>query len=81
MMNIFKKKPLDKPFTEKLAKRVAKIPTADLEMWADQSLYELGRCLSLYGKSRDKNILEEALSGAEALHAVVNELHARTTRM
>lgn len=80
-MNIFNKKPLEKPFSEKLAKRVAKIPTADLEMWADQSLYELGRCLSLYGKNRDKNILVEALSGAEALHAVINELHGRITKV
>lgn len=75
------KKEFNKPFSEKLAKRVSKIPTADLEMWADQSLYELGRCLSLYSKNRDKNVLVEALNGAEALHAVIDELHTRITRV
>ncbi len=71
----------DKPFSEKLAKRVAKIPTGELEMWADQALYELGRCLSGYSKSREKIYLEEGLNGAEALHAVVHELNARMNRL
>ena len=72
-----KNKNWDKPFPEKIAKRVSKIPTGELEMWVDQSLYEIGRCLSAYTKSRDNVYLNEALTGAEALHAVVNELHKR----
>lgn len=76
-----KKKEWNKPFNEKLAKRIARIPTGELEMWADQSLYELGRCLSGYTKSRDKYYLEEGLTGAEALHAVINELHTRMNRV
>ena len=77
---MFKKKELwSKPFSEKVSKRVAKIPTAELEMWIDQSLYEVGRCVSSYSKSREKVYLEEALQGAEALHAVVDELHRRAT--
>jgi len=80
-MNFFKKKTdWTKPFSEKVAKRVSKIPTADLEMWIDQSIYELGRCLSSYQKSREKVYLYEARSGAEALHAVVEELHRRSTQ-
>jgi len=74
-----KKEPWTKPFSEKVAKRVVKIPTTELEMWIDQSLYEIGRCLSSYSKSREKMYLEEALQGAEALHAVVDELHRRAT--
>lgn len=74
------KKDFNKPFSEKVAKRVSKIPTADLEQWADQSLTELGRCLSKYGKSREKVYLEEALKGAEAVHAVIDELYNRSTR-
>jgi hypothetical protein len=74
-----KKEPWTKPFSEKVAKRVVKIPTTELEMWIDQSLYEIGRCLSSYSKSREKMYLEEALQGAEALHAVVDELHLRAT--
>lgn len=46
-------------------------------MWADQAIYELGRCLSGYQKSRDKFYLEEARNGAEALHAVIEELYKR----
>jgi hypothetical protein len=69
-----------KPFSEKVSKRVSRIPTSELEQWADQSLYELGRCLSSYGKSREDFYLNEARIGAEALHAVVEELHSRMTR-
>ena len=77
---MFKKEPWVKPFSEKVAKRVNRIPTGELEMWSDQALYELGRCLSSYAKSREQVYLNEALQGAEALHAVVNELHTRMTR-
>lgn len=80
MKNIFKKEPWNKPFSEKVAKRVAKIPTGELSIWADQALYELGRCLSSYERSRDPLYLNEALAGAEALHAVVDELHKRMTK-
>lgn len=79
-MKLFKNnKNWDKPFSEKVAKRVSKIPTAELEMWIDQALYEVGRCLSNYQKGRDTGYLDEARSGAEALHAVVEELHKRST--
>lgn len=80
MMNFFKKKGTwTKPFSEKVARRVSKIPTGELILWADQSLFDLGRCLSNYEKNKDKIYLEEALLGAEAVHAVVNELHIRMT--
>jgi hypothetical protein len=69
-----------KPFSEKVSKRVAKIPTAELEMWIEQSIYEVGRCMSAYGKNREQVYLDEALLGAEALHAVVDELNRRSTR-
>lgn len=77
-MNPFNKKTeWKKPFSEAVAKRVSRIPTGELEMWADQALSELGRCLSGWGKSRSHVYLEEARKGAEALHAVVEELHSR----
>ena len=69
-----------KPFSEKVSKRVAKIPTTELEMWIDQSIYEVGRCMSSYSKSREKVYLDEALLGAEALHAVVDELKNRSVK-
>ena len=74
----FKQKPKwDKPFPEKIAKRVAKIPTADLASWADQSLFELGRCLNMYEKTREIYYLNEALMGVESANAVISELHKR----
>jgi hypothetical protein len=80
MMFFKKKSEWTKPFSEKVAKRVSRIPTAELELWIDQSIYELGRCLSGYQKSRESIYLDEARSGAEALHAVVEELYKRSTR-
>ncbi len=67
----------DKPFSEKVAKRVSKIPTGELTLWADQSLYDLGRLISAYERSRDKVYLDELMLGAEAFHAVVHELNKR----
>jgi hypothetical protein len=81
LMNPFKRKEIwIKPFSEKVSKRVAKIPTMELEQWAEQATYEVGRCMSSYAKQREIVFLEEALLGAEALHAVVHELKTRTTR-
>ena len=76
---MFKNKNWDKPFSEKIAKRVAKIPTGELAMWSEQALSELGRCLSTYEKTRSTIYLEEALNGAEALHAVIHEYAKRMT--
>lgn len=80
MMSFFKKKTWDKPFSEKVAKRVSRIPTGELEAWIDQALTEVGKCVSLYTKTRDVIYLDEAVKGAEAVHAVTNELHQRMTR-
>ena len=79
-MALFSKEPNAKPFPEKIAKRVSKIPTGELEQWIDQCLFDVGRLLTLYGKHRDNNYLKELLIGAEALHAVVDELNNRMTR-
>lgn len=76
-MMFSKKSTWTKPFSEKVAKRVSRIPTGELEIWIDQSIYEIGRCMSAYSKSREKAYLDEALIGAEALHAVIDELNRR----
>jgi hypothetical protein len=64
-----------------VAKRVSKIPSGELLVWSDQILYELSRCLSAYEKNRNQVYLDEALTGAEAIHAVVDELHKRLSRI
>jgi hypothetical protein len=80
-MVIRRKKNWNKPFSEKVAKRVSKIPSGELLVWSDQILYELNRCLSAYEKNRNQVYLDEALTGAEAIHAVVDELHKRLSRI
>ena len=77
-LKFWKKEPFIKPFPEKLAKRVSKIPTADLAGWTEQALSETNRCLSSYQKYGDKIYLTDALMGAEAVNALVSELHQRT---
>lgn len=74
-----RKKNYDKPFSERLTRRVSKIATTDLASWAEQSLNEINRCLSKFESTREKFFLDEALTGAEALHAVVSELHKRNS--
>ena len=80
-MVIRRKKNWYKPFSEKVAKRVSKIPSGELLIWSDQILYELSRCLSAYEKNRNQVYLDEALTGAEAIHAVVDQLHKRVSRI
>ena len=78
MVSFKKKRYWNKPFPEKIAKRVARISTMELTVWADQSLYELGRLLSIYERVRTPEAVKELVTGAEALHAIVEELNKRT---
>lgn len=69
----------DKPFSERIAKRVSRIPTNDLTIWLDQAIYELGRLTSTYNREPSKDSAKELLTAAEAVHAVANELNKRIT--
>lgn len=81
-MKLFKKKePWVKPFDEKILNRVKRIPTGELTLWIDQAMYDLGRCINQFEKTRDTKVLKEALTGAEAIHAVVDELYSRMTKI
>lgn len=75
---MFQKKTWAKPFSEAVAKRVKKIPTAQLSPWAETCMNEVNRCLIEFSNSNSELYIREALKGAEALHAVVNELHDRS---
>lgn len=72
-----KKTTWNKQFSERIAKRVAKIPTGQLLLWADQSLYSIGTMISAVEANRTEEELDRLLEGAEALHAVVYELNKR----
>jgi Tfp pilus assembly PilM family ATPase len=73
-----KKKNWDKPFSEKVAKRVAKIATPDLTSWIEQAMSETSRSLNSYQKQQDAVNLEDLVLGAEAIHALISELQKRT---
>jgi hypothetical protein len=79
MVRFKKKKTWDKPFSEKIARRVKRIPTNDLLVWADQAVYEVGKLISIYERHRTEAALKELLDATEALHAVINELNNRTS--
>lgn len=61
----------------KIQSRVQRLAEPDLIMWADQAIYTTGRYLTEYHKSRDMNFLDEAVTGAQVLNAVVDELKKR----
>ena len=81
-MKIFSKKNKlwDKPFSEKISNRIKKVSTADLEMYVEQSIYDISRTMSGYRRGKEQVYLDEALLAAEVLHALVNEIALRTTK-
>jgi hypothetical protein len=62
----------------KIEQRVEKLSTPDLVQWAEHALYSIGRNLTDYIRSNDKNVLEETVLGAEAMLAVMQELKNRS---
>lgn len=76
-MKLFKeKKEREKTRVEK---RVESLPTAELLPWAEQSIYAIGRNLSVWQKTKDDYSLEEARLGAEALYVILETLGKRQT--
>jgi hypothetical protein len=65
-------------FSERLVKRVAKIPTADLLLWIEQAMSETNRSCTSYIKASSPADLDDMMVGAEAIHYLVAELHRRT---
>jgi hypothetical protein len=74
-----KKENWDKPFSEKVAKRVAKLATADLYLWTEQAISETNRALSRYQKNpNDVVSLQDLTLGSEAIHALACEINKRS---
>lgn len=63
---------------ERARKRASRIATPDLVSWADQALFGLGHSVDTFRRSGDVASLTEALDGAVALRAVLEELVRRT---
>ena len=81
MFKFKRDKDWDKPFSRKIAKRVSKIATADLPLWADQAIYETSRLLTAYERERTPQAMAELTDGAEAVHALVWELSRRSRKL
>lgn len=76
-MNLLRKKAGNQPQT-KIQKRVSKISTPDLIAWSENALFVIGKELTAYQRSSNKDLLAEADMGAEALYAITQELKKRS---
>lgn len=61
----------------KIDRRVQKMARSDLMAWADQAIYSTGRSLTAFDREGDPAFLEEALTGADVLQAIVREIRRR----
>lgn len=61
----------------RIEKRVEMLPAGELIPWIEQALYGIGRNLSAWQKSQNKDSLEEARLGAEVLHTIMESLSKR----
>ena len=75
---IFKKK--HERAVSKMTKRAAMLPISELIPWSDSVLYSIGKNLSSWQKTEAVAYLEEARVNTEALHAIVESLHARVSK-
>lgn len=64
----------------KARKRVRRHPTAEVLMWAENCLSDVGRSLSYYRTDGTVDALHEAERALLSLHGVVDELRARADR-
>ena len=62
----------------KLQKRISGISTPDLVLWAENSLYIIGKELTTWQKNKDPFLLQDSELGAEALYEIVKELKRRS---
>ncbi len=54
------------------------LPTPDLTMWSDQAINSTGRALTLYNRTKDRALLDEAHMGAVAMLAIIEEIQRRS---
>jgi len=78
-MTIFQKKTDGYQPQTKIQKRISKIATPDLIMWAENALYVIGKELTQWSRNREDSLLEEASLGAEALYEITLELKRRSS--
>jgi len=61
----------------KIQKRISRLPSAELVLWAENALYVIGKEITGWQRSGDKELLMDSELGAEALLEIVKELKRR----
>jgi len=77
-MKIFQKKQVGHQPQTRIEKRVATIPTPDLISWMEQSMYTIGKHITIWQRQQSESDLDEILMGAEAFQAIAKELKRRS---
>jgi hypothetical protein len=76
-MMIFKKKRVGYQPQTKIQKRISKLPSSELVSWTENALFVIGKEITTYQRTGEKELLNEAEIGAEVLHEIVKELKRR----
>ena len=76
-MMIFKKKKVGYQPQTKIQKRISKLPSSELVAWTENALFVIGKEITTYQRTGEKELLNEAEIGAEVLHEIVKELTRR----
>jgi hypothetical protein len=76
-MMIFKKKKAGYQPQTKIQKRISKLPSSELVSWTENALFVIGKEITTYQRTGEKELLNEAEIGAEVLHEIVKELKRR----
>jgi hypothetical protein len=74
---IFKKKKAGYQPQTKIQKRISKLPSSELVSWTENALFVIGKEITTYQRTGEKELLNEAEIGAEVLHEIVKELKRR----
>jgi hypothetical protein len=62
----------------RIEKRVSTISTPDLISWMEQSMYTIGRHITIWQRQQSEADLDEIVMGAEVFHAIARELKRRS---
>ena len=76
-MMIFKKKKVGYQPQTKIQKRISKLPSSELVSWTENALFVIGKEITTYQRTGEKELLNEAEIGSEVLHEIVKELKRR----
>jgi hypothetical protein len=74
-----KKEKSTKVYSERLIKRVSKLPSGEIVFWADQAMSEIGRSIYAYDTTHEEVHINEAMEGLRVLEAIVMEIKYRAT--